>query len=98
MSWPGLTRGPSAHGLSSVGIHAVQLNPSYQRLGAGGDAWMPGNKSGHDGIISERLFSDGSLVAVRTTFTGAHSGPFTFESHLSPTGKSLRAAEMFFCL
>ncbi len=45
----------------------------------------------------EAMIAEDDLVAVRTTFSGTHSGPFTFESqNLSPTGKSLRVAEMFF--
>ncbi len=45
----------------------------------------------------EAMIAEGDLVAVRATFTGTHSGAFNFESRkLSPTGKSLRAAEMFF--
>lgn len=45
----------------------------------------------------EAIVAEGNLVAVRTTFTGTQTGPFTFEGKsLAPSGRSLRAAEMFF--
>jgi steroid delta-isomerase-like uncharacterized protein len=45
----------------------------------------------------EAMIAEDDVVAVRTTFTGTHSGTFSFESrNLPPSGKSLRVAEMFF--
>jgi predicted ester cyclase len=45
----------------------------------------------------DAIVAENNLVAVRTTFTGTQTGPFTFEgTYLDPSGRSLRAAEMFF--
>lgn len=45
----------------------------------------------------EQIIAEGDLVAVCVIFTGTHTGVFRLGPHtLSPTGKSLREAEIFF--
>jgi predicted ester cyclase len=45
----------------------------------------------------EAMLAEDDVVAVRTTFTGTHTGDFRFgPGILPPSGKSLRIMEMFF--
>ena len=55
---------------SSVGIHAVPSNHIFQELGDGRNTWMPGtgrNRSGHDGVISERFIHCRTLCSDRVS-------------------------------
>ena len=45
----------------------------------------------------DAIASEDGMVAVLTTFTGTQTGPFSFDGKsLTPSGRSIRVAEMFF--
>ena len=77
------------HGISADGLYG----PEQMR-------WVM--KNWHTGFPDfkyhvDAIASEDGMVAVLTTFTGTQTGPFSFDGKsLTPSGRSIRVAEMFF--